>query len=158
MAPEPAGERGGAREPEFNYTPGVMYVVPHEASIPPGDGSVMNQAIDQLVNEIDEIVQAARLGVGPRGVGQSCEPGRTSFRQGGQGSGRSPAVVPAAGRHAGLESWENPPVRAACSRDLSRADGVPCDDPHLPCDDPHPQEPEGIIIPCLGGSRPGEGK
>lgn len=120
MAPEPAGERGDAREPEFNYTPGVMYVVPHEASIPQGDGSVMNQAIDQLVNEIDEIVQAARLGVGPRGMGQSCD-----FQAGWLGSGRSPAVVPAAGRHAGLESWENPPVRAACSRDLSRADRGP---------------------------------
>lgn len=43
---------------------------PTNASIPQGDRLVMNQAIDQLVNEIYEIVQAAWLGVGLRGMGQ----------------------------------------------------------------------------------------
>lgn len=35
----------------------------------------MNQAADQPVNEIQEMVQPAWLGISLRGLGQICEPG-----------------------------------------------------------------------------------
>lgn len=65
---------------------------PVSALIPQGDRSVMNWVIDQLVNEIYWIMQAAGLGVSLRGMGQIYEPGRT-FRRGGWGTGCSPSTI-----------------------------------------------------------------
>lgn len=66
---------------------------PVNALIPQGDRSVMNRVIDQLVNEIYGIMQAAGLGVSLRGMGQIYEPGRTCFRLGGWGTGCSPTTI-----------------------------------------------------------------
>lgn len=82
----------------------------------------MNQAIDQLVNEIYEIVQAAWLGVGLRGMGQRRA--REDVFQAGW-----PGHWPFA--HRGCWCWTargsgelGKPhlIRATCSRDLPRAD------------------------------------
>lgn len=70
---------------------------PTNALIPQGDRPVMNQAIDQLVNEIYEMVQAAWLGAGGRGAGPTRQPGGTPRRLGGRDISPSPNAVTAAG-------------------------------------------------------------
>lgn len=146
MAPE---ESAQCREMPGSLDPITHQVLcmwhPVNALIPQGDRSVMNWVIDQLVNEIYWIMQAAGLGVSLRGMGQIYEPGRI-FRLGGWGTGCSPSTISIPRFTPGPQG----PGRfhgAACSRYLLGVSWVPSDDPHT-------QQSGGTMIPLLLG-RPG---
>lgn len=79
---------------------------PVSALIPQGDRSVMNWVIDQLVNEIYWIMQAAGLGVSLRGMGQIYEPGRT-FRRVAGALAVHPAPFPLLDSHPGPRDLED---------------------------------------------------
>ena len=133
----------GSRQLQCNEMPGSPNSItcqvlcmwcPTNASIPQGDRPVMNRAIDQLVNEIYEMVQAAWLGAGGRGVGLTPQPGGGLLA--GWVAGTSAVHPPWSlllGWHLGPGEWgkrTHPLTRAPCPGPGRRLTGGPCEDPH----------------------------